>query len=293
MSNFISTKHCLICRRPNETLHWHSSDDNGLIYVYCIGTCQRAYSIYEYTATAGISMGDFLKQKFDIKEAVPNEVQRMEWPASFVPLFDHRAKSGLEYLHNRGLDIDDGFYYDTFRNGIVFPLFYDSVFVGAQIRLIDPSQNPDGRKIDTLTGTRSGLLVYNWDQSHLLPQIKAMVITEGAFDAKSIEQAMMKVYGGILKNPWKCVATSGSGITRHHIEIFKELKESGLRVIVAPDSDKAGIAMYEKLLEADAITHYAFTEDSSKDWNKVAQSMGKEDFAKWFIGRIQSVKRTR
>jgi 5S rRNA maturation endonuclease (ribonuclease M5) len=241
---------------------------------------------------AGISLGDFLKQKFDIKEAMPNEVMRMEWPASFVPLFDFRAKPGLEYIRSRGIDPDDGLYYDTFRNGIVFPLFFQSVFVGAQIRLIDPSQNPDGRKIDTLTGTRSGLLFYNWDQSPLLPQIRAIVITEGAFDSKSIEQAMMKVYGGILKNPWKCIATSGSGVTRHHMDTLRELKESGIKVIVAPDSDKAGIAMFDKLVEADAITHYAFTEDSGNDWNRISQTMGKEDFSKFFLSKVQSVKRT-
>lgn len=237
-------------------------------------------------------MSDFLKQKFDIKEAMPNEVQRMEWPSSFIPLFDQRAKPGLEYLRSRGIDPDDGLYYDTLRNGIVFPLFYDSVFVGAQIRFIDPSNFINGRKIDTLSGTRSGLLFYGWNQAALLPQIKAVVITEGAFDAKSIEQAMTKVYGGILKNPWKCIATSGSGVTRHHLEMLKELKENGIKVVLCPDSDKAGIAMFDKCVDAGVITHYAFTEDSSKDWNKVAQSMGKEDFAKWFIGRIQSVKCT-
>lgn len=289
----ISTKRCLICRRPNDTLHWHSSDDNGLPWVWCQGTCQRAYSIYEYTATAGITLGDFLKQKFELKEAMPNEVQRMEWPSSFVPLFDSRAKQGMEYIKSRGIDADDGLYYDTWRNGIVFPYYYESVFVGAQIRFIDPSQNDDNRKIDTMPGTRSGLLFYNWNQSAFLPHIKGLIVVEGAFNAKAIEQALNKSYGGMMKNPWKCIATSGSGGSRHQIDTVREVKESGIKVVLAPDSDKAGMHMFDKFVEAGAVTHYAFTEDSKQDWNDISKNMSKEEFAKFFIERIKSVKSSR
>lgn len=216
----------------------------------------------------------------------------MEWPSSFVPLFDHRAKPGMEYLKSRGIDPDDGLYYDTWRNGIVFPYRYDGVFVGAQIRFLDPSSNEDGRKIDTLSGTRSGLLFYNWDQSNLLPQIKAVIITEGALDCKCIEQSLMQTYGGILKNPWKCIATSGSGSSKHQLDTVKELKDSGYKVVLASDSDKAGMEMLGKYLKAEAITHYAFTEDSTKDWNKISQTMSKEEFSQFFLSKVQSVKRT-
>lgn len=286
----LDTKKCLICRRPNSTLHWHSGEDTGLPWVYCIGTCQRAYSIYEYTALAGLTLSEFLKNKFEFKEALPNEVQRMEWPDTFIPLFHERAKPGLDYIRGRGIEPDDGMYYDTARHGIVFPYYYDGVFVGAQIRLINPSQNEDGRKIDTLTGTRTGLLFYGWDQSPLLPHIKGIIITEGAFNSICIKQAMTSVFGGLHATPWKCISTSGSGSTRHQLDVIKEAKESGLKIVLAPDSDKAGMQMFDKYIEAGALTHYAFTENSKIDWNDISRQMSSEEFVKWFMERIKVVR---
>lgn len=285
-----NTKKCLICRRSNDTLHWHSSEESGIPWVYCIGTCQRAYSIYEYTAKAGISLSEFLKQKFEFKEALPNEVFRMDWPNSFISLLDDRAERGLQYIKSRHIQPDDGLYYDTMRDGIVFPYYYEDVFVGAQIRLIDPSKKEDGRKIDTLTGTRTGLLVYNWNQLPLLPHIRGVIVTEGAFDCKAIEQSIFKMYGGMLRCPWKCIATSGSGASRYQLDLVKGLKDSGLKVVVAPDSDKAGMGMFDKYLDAEAITHYAFTEDSKLDWNKALMDMGSDEFAAWFLGKVKSVR---
>ena len=294
MSVGLSTKKCLICRRPNDTLNWHEGENDGMPWVFCMGTCQRAYSIYEYTATAGISLGEFLKNKFEIKEAPPNEVRKMEWPATFIPLFDKRAKPAIEYLTSRGIDIDDGMYYDTWRQGIVFPYFYDSVFVGAQIRLIEPriDENGNEHKIETIPGTRTGLLFYGWNQSPLMPGVKGIILTEGAFNSLCISQALNKVYGGIVNNPWRCIAGSGSGATKHQIATIKELKESGLKIVVASDSDEAGIRCFEKFSKADAITHYAFTEDPDEDWNDVSKRLGKEEFASWFLKRIHNVQST-
>lgn len=290
----LSTKHCLICKggRKNECLHWHESDNSGLPWVYCVGKCQRAYSIYEYTATAGISLGDFLKLKFDIKEAPPNEVRKMEWPASFIPLFDKRAKSGIEYLASRGIEPDDGMYYDTWRNAIVFPYYYDKVFVGAQMRLIEPRIDEDGKvqKIETIPGTRLGLLFFNYDGVFLPPQVKGIIVTEGALNAFSIQQALNSVYGGFVNNPWKCIAASGSGASKYQVDSMKELKEQGYKVIIASDADDAGVNMFEKFSKADAITHYAFTEDPKQDWNDFLLCLGKVEFASFFLKRVHSVK---
>jgi Toprim-like len=293
MSEAISTKKCLICKdgKKNDCLHWHESDDDGPPWVWCAGKCQRAYSIYEYTAAAGLTLGAFLKQKFDIKEAPPNEVRRIDWPKSFIPLFDQRSKPALEYLKSRGIDANDGMYYDVQRNGIVFPYYFDQAFVGAQIRFIEPWTDYDGavRKIDTIPGTRLGLLFYGWNQSPFLPNIKGVIVTEGAFNAKCIDQALSNIYGGILKNPWKCIAASGSGASKHQIDTVRSLKESGLKVVIAPDSDDAGMKMFEKFAKENALTHYAFTEDSKLDWNDFSQTMSREEFARWFLGRIKSV----
>jgi len=289
----ISTKHCLICKsgRKNECLHWHTSEDGGLPWVWCTGKCQRAYSLYEYTATAGLSLSEFLKQDFEFKEAPPNEVQSMDWPKTFVPLYDHRAKPALTYLENRGIKPDDNMYYDTWRKGIVFPYFFDTVFCGAQVRLLETWVDDDGqeRKIDTIPGTRLGLLFYNWNQQKFNTNIKGVIVCEGAFNALAIQQALYEVYGGMLRCPWLCVALSGSGASKHHLDSLKKLKDDGIKIVIAPDSDDAGVHMLRKFIKADSLTHYALTNDARIDWNDVGNTMPKIDFAKWFLGNIRDV----
>lgn len=216
----------------------------------------------------------------------------MEWPRSFIPLFDKRAAAGVEYIKSRNIELDDGMYYDTYRNGIVFPYYYDNVFCGAQIRLIEPWTDEDGqlRKIDTVPGTRLGLLFYGWNQNPLPAQTRGIIVCEGAFNALSISQALTKAYGGMLKNPWKCVATSGSGSSQHHIDTIKELKDQGLKVVIAGDADEAGLKMLKKFIEADAATHYALTDEDGKDWNDILKRHNnKEEFAKWFIQKIKKI----
>lgn len=287
---YLDTKKCLICNggKKNSTLYWHRSDTD--IWTWC-NKCDRGYSIHQYCYLAGLSLTEFLQQSFDFQEAKPNEVQKVEWPRSFVPLFDKRAEEGLEYLKSRGIDPDGDMFYDTFRKGIVFPYNYDKVFCGAQIRFIHPYVDADGqlRKIDTLPGTRLGLLFYGWNQSEFLPTVKGIIVCEGAFNAICINQALNSVYGSILTNPWKAIATSGSGASKHHVESIKELKDKGLKVILAPDSDEAGLKMLKKFNDAEAITHYVLTEDDEKDWNDFSVTMSKYDFVKWFLGRVKSV----
>jgi 5S rRNA maturation endonuclease (ribonuclease M5) len=273
-------------------LHWHQSDDEvGNIWVYCVGKCKRGYSIYEYCARAGLSLTEFLKQDFEFEESKPNEVQKMAWPKNFIPLYDPRAQKGIEYIRSRGIEPDEGMYYDTQREGIVFPYYYDSIFCGAQVRMIEPwiDENGDERKVDTIPGTRLGLLVFNYNQVPFRTNIKAVIVCEGAFNALSLQQAFNSMYGGILTNPFKAIALSGSGVSQHHLEILKDLKDQGFRIIAAPDSDEAGMKMLAKLKTADVITHYALTEDDELDWNDVLKLEGKENLAKWFLRRVKGV----
>jgi len=291
MTPAISTRKCLICKdgKKNDCLHWHKDPDSGDLWVWCQGRCQRGYSIYEYTAKAGISLTDFLKQDFSFREAPPNEVQKMTWPKSFIPLYHADAKPGLEYLESRGIEPDDNIYYDTWRKGIVFPYFFDNIFCGAQIRLIEPYIDDDGeeRKIDTMPGTRLGLLFYNWNQQNFGANIKGIIVTEGAFNALAIQQAIAPLYPHILDNPWKCIACSGSGLSQHHIDTLVELKERGIKIIIAPDSDKAGVKMLRKAINANAVTHYNMTMEDNTDWNDLLRSVGKKEFATHFLKSIK------
>ena len=292
----VGAKKCLICFQDtgkirNDTIYWHVDPESKYkgcgIWMWC-NRCERAYSVEEYTAKCGLHLNEFLKQDFAFKESAPNEVRKIEWPKTFIPLFDNRAQKGVKYLESRGLVPDDNLFYDMSREGIVFPYYFDNIFCGAQVRLVKPWTYSDGveRKIDTLPGTRVGLLFYNWNQQPLPPHVKGIIVTEGAFNALSIQQALSEAYGSPLKNPFKCVALSGSGVSSHHIEQLEELKESGLKVVCAPDSDEAGHKMLEKFVDRDILTHYALTDEKSKDWNDVAQTMGKKEFARWFMGKI-------
>jgi len=285
------SKRCLICAPHNDTLYAHVNIENNDIWLFCC-KCDRGYTVYDYCYRAGISMAEFLKQDFDFQESRPNEITPMEFPRWFVPLSDPRAEKGIQYLKSRGLEIENlDVYYDIDNEGIVLPLYYENVFAGAQVRFIVPRKLSDGDewKMTTIPGTRIGLLFSNWAQSTLLPHIKAVIVTEGFFNAVAIQQALNKQYGGLLNNPFKVIGCNGSGGTAHHIETIKELKDSGLKIILAPDSDLAGMKMLKKFNDLDAITHYVITGDSDKDWNELLKDLGHEGLARYVLSSIKKV----
>ena len=183
---------CLICQPRNRTLYWHQNEE-GKIWCY-YNKCDRGYSLEQYCDIAGIDMTEFLTGEFHMQEAKADEVQAMAWPSTFVPLSDPRAEKGVEYIKSRGLNIDGDMYYDLNEEGIVFPYYVENHFCGAQIRFLEERINEDGDKwkITTLPGTRLGLLFYGWNQGKLLAQVKGVIVTEGAFNALSIQQAPIK-----------------------------------------------------------------------------------------------------
>lgn len=291
-TDLISTKHCLICKggKKNACLHWHADSDSGDIWVYCVGKCQRGYSIYQYCALAGLTLSEFLKNDFDFQEAKNNEVQKMNWPKNFIPLYDSEAKPGVDYIKSRGIDPDDGMYYDTQRKGIVLPYYYDGTFCGAQIRFISPWVDEDGneRKIDTMPGTRLGLLWYNWNGMPFRTKIKAVIVCEGAFNAISLQQALNSKFG-LYENPFKVISCSGSGISQHHIDAMVELKNEGIKIIAALDSDDAGVKGLQKMINNDCITHYALTGDTQLDWNDLIKQIGKEQLVAFFLRAVKDL----
>lgn len=280
---------CLICNPRNRTLYWHVDEKTGKIWCYC-NKCDRGYSLEDYCRQAGVDMEEFMQGDFHVEEAKPDEVQAMAWPNSFVPLSDPRAEKGVEYIKSRGLTLDGDMYYDLNEEGIVFPYYFENHFCGAQIRFVEARINEDGDvwKITTLPGTRLGLLFYGWNQTKFMAQVKGIIVTEGAFNAIAIQQALNQAYGGVSRSPWRVIACSGSGATEHTTETLKELKERGYKVVIAPDTDEAGIKMLKKFEDAGALTHHAFTGDTEKDWNDCLKEMGHKEFAKFFISSIKT-----
>lgn len=287
----IDTKKCQICKRPNNTLHWHIDSETGSIWVWCNGKCQRGYSLYSYCDAAGISLKELLKGDFDFHESTPNEVRRMEWPACFVPLTDKHAQKGADYVISRGLTLEGDMYYDVDEESIVFPYNFQHVFVGAQMRFIEPRYDEDKgvQKMDTLPGTRLGYLFYGWNQGPLPAFIKYVVVTEGAFNTLSLQQSLNLAYGGATKCPFKVIAASGSGATQHQKEVMQELLQNGYKVIAAPDCDEAGFKMMGKLIDAGAISHVSLTNDTEKDWNDLLKEHGHKKLAEIFIKNMKVV----
>ena len=280
---------CLICQPRNRTLYWHQNEE-GKIWCYC-NKCDRGYSLEQYCEIADIDLTEFLTGDFHMQEAKPDEVQAMAWPAAFIPLSDPRAAKGVEYVKSRGLTPDGDMYYDLNEEGIVFPYYVDSHFCGAQVRFIDARINEDGSvwKITTLPGTRLGLLFGMWNQAQIRAGIKAVVVCEGYFNALALQQAFNIKYGGISRNPWKFICTSGSGVSEHQAEALKSIKEKGLKVICAFDTDEAGFKGMSKLKELGSLTHISSSAEINIDWNDILKRDGYEELAKLFLSNIQSV----
>lgn len=280
---------CLICQPRNRTLYWHTGED-GAKWCYC-NKCDRGYSLKQYCEIADIDMAEFLAGDFHEQEAKEDTVEAMAWPSKFIPLSDPRAAKGVEYIKSRGLTLEGDMYYDLDEEGIVFPYYVENYFCGAQVRFLETRINEDGDewKITTLPGTRLGLLFYGWNQGKLLAQIKGIIVTEGAFNAIALQQALNKAYGSVSNNAWRIIACSGSGLSNHQAEELRKLKAQGYKVIGAPDTDEAGFKMLNKMIEKDCISHYVMTGDTTKDWNDLAKYMSKIELAQFVIKSITKI----
>jgi hypothetical protein len=283
-------RYCLICRPKNRTIYFHLDEKTGLPWLWC-NKCDRGYSLKQYCETAGIDIDDFLVGEFHIEDGKHDEVNAMAWPHNFVVLSDPRAKKGVDYINSRGISAEADIYYDIDQEGIVFPYYLDNYFCGAQIRFLKERQNEQGDnwKITTLPGTRLGLLFYGWNQGKLLPQVKGVIVTEGAFNSISIQQSLNEAYGGVSNCPWRVFACSGSGLSSFQAEELKRLKDSGYKVIGAPDTDEAGFKMLSKMIEHDCISHYVMVDEEGRDWNDLLKLYGRRYLAKYVIKGIKPI----
>jgi DNA primase len=283
----------MICKKhkhKNACLYWHLNPDTKEIWCWCTGKCQRSYSIYEYCYLTGIKINEIVKGDIPITENENKEIEKIEWPNNFKFLSDPNSKKALEYLEKRNLKLIEGLFYDSSREGIVFPYYYDDQFAGAQIRFLNPKISEDGhtQKISTIPGTRVSNLFFNWNQKPFSKNIKHIVITEGAFNAISLQQALNHYYGGRLDNPFKCIALSGSNVSDYHAEKLRKLIKLDYNIISAPDNDEAGLKMLKKMIDKFACTHYSLIEEVGKDWNDL---LIEKDYklAKYFLKNMRSL----
>jgi DNA primase len=286
------SKNCLICvdgRRP--TLKWFVFKENTTrIFVHCIAHCKRTYSIEEYVATAGLTMTEFLQtygKNLNVDVIDSDELSKLDWPSFWLSIHDPLSKKGQEYLLSRGLTLQGGFAYDVSREAIVIPFYYGDQLVGAQLRFIVPRVYEDGyeQKIDTVPGSRLGKLFYGWNQKALNSGCKMLVVVEGAFDAAALQQNLSSGANPAIR----FVAVSGSNLSDHQIEQISKVKLSGIKTVLAPDCDEAGIQMIKKYKDVGCFTHVSITGDSKLDWNSFLKQRGKAALRKAFLENIRDV----
>lgn len=283
------SKRCLSCRANHDTLYYHK-DRHGVPWIFC-NKCNDSIDLLDYCALHGIEE----PTEEEISRVVqddPNdrELQHMDWPRTFIPLWDKDAKEGIEYLKSRKIEPTNGIYYDVARNGIVFPYYYENTCVGAQVRFIEPREK-DGKlwKITTVPGTKLGKLFYGWNQADLPQKVKYLVVTEGAFNAIALQQTFNRHYNGITNNPYRFIAASGSSIGDYRCEILRDEISNGKRVIIAADPDQAGIKMLEEAMRAYCVTHYSCPSKDEQDWNDILMQEGEDALLKEFINNLKRI----
>ena len=149
-----------------------------------------------------------------------------------------------------------------------------------------------GRRMDFETGISKNISDLLFGSSEQATNLLGGILGSGGIG--NVAQSTTSVPGGgggggISRNPWRVVGCSGSGATKHHTETIRELKDRGFKIILAPDSDEAGMKMLKKFHKAEAITHYTVTGKADVDWNDLLKSTDHESFAKWFLGGIKTV----
>jgi DNA primase len=140
-------------------------------------------------------------------------------------------KAGLIKLSDKGKDS-----YDVFRNRIMFPLFDQSGrVVGFSGRTLDTG--PDVPKYVNSPETelyKKSELLYGYDKAKQgIRQLDFSLIVEGQFDVVMSHQAGYS----------NTVAVSGTALTSEHAHLLERFSN---RVVLALDSDKAGIAAVKR-----------------------------------------------
>tara|TARA_B110000305_G_C19427497_1_gene634404 strand:+ start:483 stop:1505 length:1023 start_codon:yes stop_codon:yes gene_type:complete len=136
--------------------------------------------------------------------------------------------SAVEYIHHRGLDFYDKWYWSPhshFANRVILPFYYKNKIVGYTARFVG---TPPDKKIPKYYLQSPSNYVYNLDAQR---DNKYVIVTEGQFDALFVGGVAM---AGNTPSPTQC-------------SLVDQLKKE---VILLPDADKAGMDMIKA-----AITH--------------------------------------
>lgn len=206
---------------------------------------------------------DYLEERGIKKETID------DFEIGFAPI-DRDAL--ILYLVNRGYEIQDveraglcfkterGTYMDRFRGRLMFPLYNTfGKVVGFSGRILP--QYDDGKSgkyvnsPETLIFNKSKTLYGFHKSKSYIKEAKQVLFVEGQMD-------FLMLYQDGVKN---VIATSGTALTNHHLEILKKVCDTA---VFAFDSDEAGLSAIERAIDMAHtmdLNVKAFTLEDAKD----------------------------
>lgn len=204
---------------------------------------EEATKFFELELTTALSAEEYLK-----KRKVSDET-RAKWRIGYAPNDWRRLKT---YLNEKGFEdkvlLEAGLAkqteggkqpYDVFRDRIMFPIMDPSGrVVGFSGRIL--SKDSEAPKYvnspETMLFNKSEIL-FGYDKAkHGIHKLDFSLIVEGQFDVVLSHQA----------GYYNAVAVSGTALTPAHVSLLQRLSN---RVVLALDSDKAGVAAVKRAAE--------------------------------------------
>jgi len=178
-------------------------------------------------------------------------------------LIDNKPKElmpVLDYIHSRGLTINDFNFYWTseegFNNRLIIPYYYQGIIVGYTARRID-----DG--LPKYFSEQQPGYVFNLDSQN--EYRKYVIVCEGQIDAISIG----------------AVSVNGSEINDAQRLMINQLQR---QVIIVPDKDQAGKKLIRNALKYNWSVSFPNWDDDIKDINDAVKKYGKLNTLRMIIG---------
>lgn len=198
---------------------------------------------------------------FNDKDLPPNSSKIKDFindpPVHMLPV--------LEYIYDRGLDIDDYEWYFSnnllYKNRLIIPFFYYNRIVGYTARII----KEDGPKY--ITSNQNGY-VFNIDKQ--TDSRKFVILCEGPLDAICIDG----------------IAVLGNKVNQSQRTLIDQLNKE---VIVVPDKHESGYNLVEQALEFGWNVSFPSWDDNINDINDSVIRYGKL-YTLWDI--LQNKKHT-
>lgn len=171
----------------------------------------------------------------------------------------------IEYLYNRNPNLFDWYTYYwcnstdyDLRNRIIVPVYNHGKIMGWNARIVNKN------KPKYIANVNKNIL-FNVDVIYNNPMRKYILVTEGIFDAISID----------------CVASMKSIMSEHQIKI---LDSSKAYKIIVPDKDKSGKELVDQALENEYFV--SFPEWKFKDVAEAVEQYGRLPVLKHILNNI-------